>query len=419
MVLALFAGCGGGGSTFPPPFGGSAGGFVQTGGSGGTGGASPTDPNVGAVVVDPGPQNSQYTNGLFVTVTLCEPGTSNCQTIDHLLVDTGSVGVRVLKSELQLALPPVQDTSGSALAECLPFVDGSSWGTVNVADLQVGGEAASSLPIQVIGEQNYPIAFDCVGTAITDFQTLGANGIFGVGVFQNDCGTDCAQPATSFQNRRLYYACSSVLSGGCQVTSVPVEQQVPNPVAAFPVDNNGVIIQLDGIPAGGAPSVSGLLVFGIGTQTNNELGGATVFPLDTVGVYVGTAFPIGGTQYTSYLDSGSNGLFFLNSTTTHLPMCTGNLKDFYCPSSTTSLSATVLGADGSSANVNFSVANASRLAARNYAFSNLAGPMPGFPSGAGIPGFDWGLPFFFGRRVYTGIEGKSTPDGIVGPYFAF
>ena len=148
---------------------------------------------------------------------------------------------------------------------------------MNIADLQVGEEAARSLPIQVIGEQDYPMASDCTGTAITDFQTLGANGIFGVGVFENDCGADCAQPAAS-QNGRLYYACSSVQAGGCNVTAVPVDQQVPNPVAAFPVDNNGVIIQLGSVPAGGAPSVSGLLVFGIGTQTNNGLGDQ-VFPL--------------------------------------------------------------------------------------------------------------------------------------------
>ena len=105
MALASFAGCGGGGGPIFPPFGGAAGGSVQTGGSGGTGGASPTDPNVGAIVVNPGPQNSQYTNGLFISVTLCEPGTSDCQTIDHLLVDTGSVGVRVLESELQYISP--------------------------------------------------------------------------------------------------------------------------------------------------------------------------------------------------------------------------------------------------------------------------------------------------------------------------
>jgi hypothetical protein len=32
--------------------------------------------------------------------------------------------------------------------------------------------------------------------------------------------------------------------------------------------------------------------------------------------------------------------------------------------------------------------------------------------------FDWGLPFFFGRTVFTAIEGMSTPGGT-GPYFAF
>jgi hypothetical protein len=32
--------------------------------------------------------------------------------------------------------------------------------------------------------------------------------------------------------------------------------------------------------------------------------------------------------------------------------------------------------------------------------------------------FDWGLPFFFGRNVYTAINGKSTPAGQ-GPFWAF
>ena len=30
----------------------------------------------------------------------------------------------------------------------------------------------------------------------------------------------------------------------------------------------------------------------------------------------------------------------------------------------------------------------------------------------------WGLPFFFGRTVFTAIEGQTTPGGV-GPYFAF
>jgi hypothetical protein len=38
-------------------------------------------------------------------------------------------------------------------------------------------------------------------------------------------------------------------------------------------------------------------------------------------------------------------------------------------------------------------------------FSNIGGNTPGI--------FVWGLPFFFGRNVYVGIEGKG------GPYFAY
>jgi hypothetical protein len=32
--------------------------------------------------------------------------------------------------------------------------------------------------------------------------------------------------------------------------------------------------------------------------------------------------------------------------------------------------------------------------------------------------FDWGLPFHFGRNVFTAIEGKATPGGE-GPFVAF
>ena len=73
---------------------------------------------------------------------------------------------------------------------------------------------------------------------------------------------------------------------------------------------------------------------------------------------------------------------------------------------------------GSNANVSFSVVNASSLVASDFAFSNLAGPMPGLPTDATVPGPDWGLPFYFGRTVFTAIESQNTPAGP-GPYFAF
>ena len=414
-ILALLYGCSGesGGPVFHSG-GGTSGNLGQTGGTGGDTGA--TEPNVLAVVVDPGPQDIGYTNGLFATVTLCVPGTSNCQTIDHLLVDTGSTGVRVLESLITLPLPIVRDSSGQALAECTPFVDGTAWGPVKMADVQLGGEAAAGLPIQLIGEKTYAMPTGCTGTAITDFQTLAANGILGVGLYLQDCGAACARPATSRSNPGVYYACTGPTSG-CSVASVPTVQQVPNPVAYFPVDNNGVIIQLPSISESGAPSVPGLLVFGIGTQANNGLGSAAVLALDGSG-FTATAFPVGGTAYTSILDSGSNGLFFLDATTTGLNMCTGGLKDFYCPTATTALSATMVTASGSGARVDFSVANASRLNANAFAFSNLAGAMPGFPGDPTLPAFDWGLPFYFGRSVYTAIESRNTHAGV-GHYIAF
>ena len=418
VTVALFlalASCGGDGNFRFPLAGGTSGSTVPIGGVGGT--YQPvTGPNVVELVVDPGPENTGYTNGLFATVTLCQPGTSNCQTIDHLLVDTGAVGVRVLESVLTISLPDATDANGLTLAGCIPFVDGTTaWGPLKKADVEMGGEKAAGLTVHLIGEGRYLVPNDCTGAPINDLQTLGTNGILGVGLYREDCGPACALAAESPSNPGGYYACTGATSG-CTVASVPVAQQVGNPVVAFPVDNNGVIIRLPGIPSAGVRSVAGQMVFGIGTQDNNGLGNAALVTLDRRG-FSETAFPVGGPSYASIIDSGSNGLFFLDAATTRLTQCTGGLKDFYCPASTTSLSATLAGPTGD-ALVEFSVANTSRLSGSAYAFSNLAGPMPGFPLDVTLPGFDWGLPFFFGRAVFTALEDQPTPAGV-GPYLAF
>ena len=76
-------------------------------GSSGDGGSSigAPGPNVQPIVVDPGPAGD-YVNGSFTSVTVCVPGTTSCQTIDGVLVDTGSSGLRILSSALTLPLPP-------------------------------------------------------------------------------------------------------------------------------------------------------------------------------------------------------------------------------------------------------------------------------------------------------------------------
>ncbi len=59
--------------------------------------------NVAPIAVNGGPVGN-YVDGAFASVTLCVPGTSSCQTIGGVLVDTGSSGLReycLLRSRLR------------------------------------------------------------------------------------------------------------------------------------------------------------------------------------------------------------------------------------------------------------------------------------------------------------------------------
>jgi hypothetical protein len=390
--------------------------------------ATPAD-NVAQVFVDYGPLNAGgYTNGLFATVNVCVPGsTTDCQAIDNVLVDTGSTGLRLLGSVLTLSLPALTDSNGVVLAECGQFLGGFIWGPLQSADLRIAGEQASGLAIQVIDESTYPVPSDCTGFDSSSADTLGANGLLGVSSLLQDCGSACAaRLGARSENPGLYYACSSATAGGCQAAAVPVTKQLSNPVSFFSQDNNGTIIELPAIPADGAPSVAGSLVFGIGTRENNGLGPATAMRLDSSG-FLSTSYPPNGSAVLAFIDSGSNVISFLDSATTHIPTCFDpqypSFSDFYCPSSTQNLSARLHDAYGSVAlDVSFSIANAEALFAHPYnvAFSNLGGPSTDPQSGnTTLPAyFDWGLPFHFGRNVFTAIEGQATPAGA-GPFVAF
>jgi len=61
------------------------------------------------------------------------------------------------------------------------------------------------------------------------------------------------------------------------------------------------------------------------------------------------------------------------------------------------------------ANVMFNAVNVDNLATGISAFDGT-GPQTGV--------FDWGLPFFFGRTVFTAIFGKAAPGGTP-PYVAY
>jgi uncharacterized protein DUF3443 len=360
---------------------------------------TPTGSNVQAITVNAGPAGF-YANGAFTSVTVCTPGTSTCQTIDGVLVDTGSSGLRLLSSALTVSLPQQTASGGNPVAECLPFVIGYTWGPVQTADVELAGEKASSVPIQVINGSAFPLPSTSLcasnpGGPSDTLPALGANGLLGVGVFPQDCGGACAlQPSTSqnpTQNPNLYYECPS---SGCTAIAEGLTQQVQNPVALFSTDNNGVIIELPKV-SGPEASLSGSLIFGIGTQSNNGLNGATVYPVDPSGDFTTTFNKVAYNG--SFIDSGSNAFFFPDTA-------------FYCPSSTENLSATNAGYAGTPTGmVNFSVAIEDDLP--EAVLGQLAGP-------SSIGEFDWGLPFFYGRNVYTAIDGQSTPGGT-GPYWAY
>jgi hypothetical protein len=395
--LALAIGCGGGSNN------------SNSNNNNGT----PTQ-NAQPIAVNGGPpaaiaMSGIYLNGAFTSVTVCVPGSAtSCQTIDNVLVDTGSFGLRLLSSssqgELTLALPTAS-ISGVPIGECTQFADTSFiWGPVAIADVKIAGEQASSVPVHVVGDTSFASVPGTCSTNIDDdsLAKLGANGILGVGNFQQDCGSFCS---TGTAPTGFYYQCPA---SGCVPTLVSLTQQVQNPVSLFATDNNGVIIELPAVTSP-QPTLTGSMIFGIGTQADNALGSATVFPVDLSSGGFTTTY--NNVAYTgSFIDSGSNGLFFLDAGTTGIPICT-DTSFWYCPASTTQFNVTNQATGGSPHALSFSVGNFDQLiAGPNAAVNGTAGPNAGF--------FDFGLPFFYGRNVYTSIDGTTAPGGQT-PYWAY
>jgi hypothetical protein len=402
-LALVLAACGGGGGADSGGSNAAAGGNTSGGSSGSSGSAGLT--NFQDLVVDAGPANG--VNALFTTVTVCATtDATNCKTVDHVLVDTGSTGLRLLSSVLpaSLKLASQNAANGNPLVECTQFADGYSWGPVRLASLKLGGETIASLPIQVIGDPAFgsvPTACSSTGPAENTVADFGANGVLGVGNFAEDCGAACAQSAIA----GFYYACGA---SGCSATTVPTAQQVRHPVTLLAKNNNGVLLRLPAPPSEGAVSLAGTMIFGIGTDTNNGLGGARVLAVDASSGTLSVS--INGTAYAnSFLDSGSNALFFPSPGT---PVCDSH---FYCPTSPLTLSSVVQGKNGISAAQNLSVTNADTFFNGHPSFS--VAPSLGGTAFDGTA-VDLGLPFFFGRTVFTAIEGRSTPGGV-GPYVAF
>jgi hypothetical protein len=391
VILALVAGCGGG----------SGGSGSRSQGGGGTPPPSSVD-NVLTITVNGSLcSNNSYLNKPCVSVTICTPGSASCQTINDILMDTGSYGLRIFRQALNVSLAQVASGSGS-LAECVQYTDGSSdWGPVQTASVILGNEPAVQVPIQVI-DSTFSTAPPGCQNADKGPADAGFNGILGVGFFAQDCGIVCATAAAN----GVYYSCTG---SACSGAKVDLSSQVQNPVSLLPRDNNGVIVQLPSVGEEGSPSVNGSLVLGIGTSSNNAPSAVATYGADQFGNFI-TIF--NGDSLSGFIDTGSNGLFFPSPSASQLPNCPSPYSGWFCPQSTISLSATNEGASGwPSGLVSFRIGNfESLINSANNVFDDIGGEQPGE--------FDWGLPFYFGRGVYIGYEGKSSSLGS-GPYWAY
>ena len=170
---------------------------------GGGGGSTTTTPPVNTpaanavpITVDAGPSGNEV-NLLYTSVTICAPQSSNCQTIDHILVDTGSSGLRLLVVGAVPHAAPAQalNQHGGHAAGGLRAIRRwqlYAWGPVVRADVHAGQQpgvqpaGAGDLPtpaVRALSAACAPAATDAVHTA--------------------DCWAPMAFWASASQQRRL------------------------------------------------------------------------------------------------------------------------------------------------------------------------------------------------------------------------
>jgi hypothetical protein len=382
--------------------------------------------NTLALTIDTGPAAATGAiNHAYATVRVCVPGSmTQCANVDHVLLDTASWGLRLVGSVLAaqgVTLASETDGSAHAIEECVSFGGGSTWGPVALADVTLAGESAKGLPVQIMDDTgaSAPPPASCTANGPPSNGVAGfyANGILGVGVFAQDCGTTCVGAATP---QPIYFGCTSGAAGVCTAENVSLAQQVTNPVWKFAVDNNGVIVNLPNlVNANGDATVSGTLLFGIDTQSDNMLPsvGVTVLSTNASGDFT-ASYTNGATVLTglsAWIDSGSDGYEFDDP---GIATCTdANWVGYYCPAvPPEALSAvnTGVGAYSSSSTVPFAVAApfpSFILPPAAAAYGGLAGV--GDPTH-----FIWGMPYFFGRLIYVGIEQRAA-GAYTGPFYAY
>jgi hypothetical protein len=329
-----------------------------------------TAPNVTALTID-ATSGSDMT---MISVTVCVPGTSTCQTIPHIQVDTASTGLRIYAAALHVALPEETDASGHQIGDCA----WTFWGYMHTADVRLGGLTATRVPIQVL-EVNDPKNPGCGA----DDYSPAFNGRIGVSPSLRD-----TMPGG-------YHSCDA---SGCRLADIDSSLQAPNPIALLPTDNNGCVVQLPNVPSQGSKAVAGKLIFGVGTRANNQP------PDDLLSIALDETWgqfkvESQGHVYESAFDTGTWSL--------NVPFLSSDLcsKDsvYLCPSSPLHIEVNILNPAGDVIYLtSMRIADYNSFPAENMALNDLGTDWPGSTQ------LMFGSPYFLGRSIFYAFDGRST-----------
>jgi len=357
---------------------------------------APSVANTTSVTVGSG-YNGNSRNAPYITVTVCQPNTTVCQTLDSILLDTGSVGLKIDQSQLSISLPAINQTGSSLpLSVCNLYGSGYAYATANYADVYIAGEKAANIPIQVIDDSSTQSGVPSSCSSQGQFASLanaGGRGIIGV------------NPIVNLSNSVNYiYTCSD---GSCTPTTsgVPVPYLNVNPVGYFVQDNNGEIISIPNVPGNSSTNITGTITFGLDTENNNSVPGSVSSVLGDPTDFIGRFIAISqGVSYKSMYDSGTNHWYFYDSS---IPVCPSTV---YCLPNPVTWQSTVSSYNGSGSPITI---NAS-IATPTQAYALM--PFWGVQSsqGTGI----YGLPFYYGKTVYLGFINSQTTMGS-GPTWGF
>ncbi len=338
------------------------------------------------------------TNSPMVSITICEPGTNHCQTINRISLDTGSIGLRLNASVLKLKLPYVTNQQGGHVDECVDFGGGSTYaGPIQYADVRVGGLVAKKLRIQFYNDK---VDLGGQGGYGGCESTATSNGILGIGPLDKyECPSSVGSCPTYFLCKEGSLECSPL-------SQLPPHVALDNPIYNLESNNNGFMLSFPKLNQPINGPITGKLTFGVGFQQDNSIPKKDqIFGLNKGG-FLPVVFP-NQLHSTLLFDTGVMDYFFPANPGNVTP-CDNNSPLLYllCPTKPVNVSLQI-GATSPYRSISMVLGNPHpRLTLNPY----LAVVVRRYNATL------LGMPYFYGHQIYFGlpdVSGKKYPNGFV------